>query len=151
MDDALIRLGIPVPASPLARRARDLIADVAPPSLLNHSVRVYAWAVDLAGRDGLAFDSEILYVAAMLHDLGLIPPYDLGGCYDADGAIAAASLARDAGATADRVRVIHDAIALHNDEELPPDTAPEVVLIWDAAGVDVTGERYGDVRPALIP
>jgi hypothetical protein len=25
------------------------------------------------------------------------------------------------------------------------------VLIWDAAGVDVTGERFADVRPAIVP
>jgi hypothetical protein len=42
-------------------------------------------------------------------------------------------------------------IALHNLETLPPDPASEVVLLWDSAGTDVTGHRFADVRPAIIP
>jgi hypothetical protein len=151
MDEALTRLGMHVPDSALARRARELITDVAAPFLVNHSVRVYAWAVELARHDRLQFDPEILYVSAMLHDIGLVPVYDLGGCYEVDGAIAAERLVGEAGEPKARARAIYDAIALHNDEEMPPDAATEVVLLWDAAGVDVTGERFTDVRPALVP
>jgi hypothetical protein len=151
MDEALTRLGMHVPDSALARRARELITDVAAPFLVNHSVRVYAWAVELARHDRLQFDPEILYVSAMLHDLGLVRVYDLGGCYEVDGAIAAERLVGEAGEPKARARAIYDAIALHNDEEMPPDAATEVVLLWDAAGVDVTGERFTDVRPALVP
>ena len=151
MDEALTRLGMPVPDSALARRARELITDVAAPFLMNHSVRVYAWAVELAQHDRLEFDPEILYVSAMLHDVGLVPAYDLGGCYEVDGAVAAEQLASATGAPDDRARAIYDGIALHNDEELPPDAAAEVVLLWDAAGVDVTGERFADIRPEIIP
>ena len=150
-DEALTRLGMPVPDTTLARRARELITDVAPAWLVNHSVRVYAWAIDLARHDRLQFDPEILYVAALLHDIGLVPAFDRGGCYDIDGAIAAAGLMRDGGEPEARARIIYDAIALHNDIELPPDSAAEVVLIWDATGVDVTGERYADIEPAIIP
>src|SRR6266581_3754032 len=76
MDEALTRLGMPVPDSALARRARELITDVAAPFLVNHSVRSYAWAVELARHDRLEFDPEVLYVSAMLHDIGLVPAYD---------------------------------------------------------------------------
>jgi hypothetical protein len=151
MDEALSRLRMPVPDSALARRARELITDVAPPFLVNHSVRAYAWAVELARHDRLECDPEILYVSAMLHDIGLVPAYDLGGCYEVDGAIAAEHLARETGAPADRARAIYDAIALHNNLEMSADAAAEVTLLWDATGVDVTGERYEDVRPAIIP
>ncbi len=150
MDEALIELGMPLPDSALARRARELIADVTAPFLVNHSVRVYAWAVELARHDRLQFDPEILYVSAMLHDIGLIPAYDIGGCYEVDGAIAAERLVREAGEPEARARAIHDVIALHNDENLPPDTASEVVLLWDSAGTDVTGHRFADVQPAII-
>jgi hypothetical protein len=151
MDEALSRLGMPVPDSALARRARERISDAAGRVLLNHSVRCYAWAVELARHDGLEFDPEILYVASMLHDIGLVAPYDLGGCYEVDGGLAAERLARESGAADDRARAIYDVIALHNDEVLPPDAAAEVVLLWDSAGTDVTGNRYADVRPAIIP
>jgi hypothetical protein len=151
LDHALSRLGMPVPESALARRARELIADVAAPFLVNHSVRSYAWAVELARHDRLEFDPEILYVSAMLHDVGLVPPYDLGGCYEVDGAIVAERLVGEAGESEARARAIYDVIALHDDESLPPDPAPEVVLLWDSAGTDVTGHRFADVRPAIIP
>ena len=151
MDEALTRLGMAVPDSALARRARELITDAAAPLLVNHSVRVYAWAVELARHDRLEFDPEILYVCAMLHDIGLVPAYDLGGCYEDDGGKAAAQLARETGAPDDRARAIYEVVALHNDETLPPDPASEVVLLWDSAGTDVTGNRIADVRPAIIP
>jgi hypothetical protein len=61
MDEALTRLGMPVPDSALARRARELITDIAAPFLVNHSVRSYAWAVELARHDRLQFDPEILH------------------------------------------------------------------------------------------
>jgi hypothetical protein len=151
MDEALTLLGLSVPDSALSRRARELITDVAAPFLVNHSVRVYAWAVELARHDRLQFDPEILYVSAMLHDIGLVPAYDLGGCYEVDGAVAAERLVGEAGEPEARARAVYDVIALHNDEILPPDSASEVVLLWDAAGTDVTGHRFADVRPAIIP
>jgi hypothetical protein len=151
MDEALTGLGMPVPDSALARRARELITDVAAPFLVNHSVRSYAWAVELARHDRLQFDPEILYVSAILHDIGLVPAYDLGGCYEVDGAIAAERLVGEAGEPGARARAIYDVIALHNLETLPPDPASEVVLLWDSAGTDVTGHRFADVRPAIIP
>jgi hypothetical protein len=151
MDEALTRLGMPVPDSQLSRRARELITDVATTSLVNHSVRCYAWAVELARHDRLEFDPEILYVSSLLHDVGLVPAHDLGGCYEVDGAIAAQRLVHETGGPEQRAQAVYDAIALHNDETMAPDAASEVVLLWDAAGVDVTGERLADVRRAIIP
>jgi HD domain len=151
MDEPLSGLGMPVPDSTLARRSRELIADVAAPFLVNHSVRSYAWAVELARHDRLRFDPEILYVSSMLHDIGLVPAYDLGGCFEVDSAIAAEGLVRQAGEPEARAHAIYDVIALHNNETLPPDAASEVVLLWDSTGVDVTGDRLNDVRPAIIP
>ena len=150
-DHALRGLDMPVPDSALAARARELIGDVAEPFLVNHSVRAYAFAVELARHDDLRFDAEVLYVSAVLHDIGLVPAYDLGGCFELDGAIAAETLALDAGQTPDRARAIHDAIALHMLETLPPDPASEVRLLWDSTGTDVTGYRFTDIRPAVIP
>ena len=73
MSETLLQLGITVPDSAIARRASERMADVAAPFLVNHSIRCYGWAVELARHDRLKFDPEILYVAAMLHDVGLVP------------------------------------------------------------------------------
>jgi hypothetical protein len=152
MDEPALRaLGMPVPDSAFARQARELIATVAPPFLVNHSVRAYAWAVELALHDELGFDSEILYVSAMLHDIGLVPAYDIGGCFETDGAIAAERFALDNGQPADRAHAMYDVIELHMADDLPADPEPEVVLLWDSTGTDVTGYRYADVRRAIVP
>lgn len=150
-EAALAELGMPVPDSSIARQARELITTVAPPFLVNHSVRAYAWAVELALHDELSFDSEILYVSAVLHDIGLVAAYDIGGCFETDGAIAAEAFALAAGASAPRARAIYDVIELHMADTLPPDPPSEVVLLWDSTGTDVTGYRYADVRKAVVP
>jgi hypothetical protein len=150
-DSALRAAGMPVPDSAIAGHARELITAVAPPFLVNHSLRAYAWAVELARHDGLSFDAEILYVSALLHDIGLVPAYDLGGCFETDGAIAAERFAVDRGQPADRARAIYDVIELHMADDLPPDPAPEVVLLWDSTGTDVTGHRFADLRRAIVP
>jgi hypothetical protein len=142
---------MPVPDTALARDARDLIAEVADPFLVNHSVRAYAWAVALADRDALTFDAEILYVAAILHDIGLVPAYDLGGCFEVDGAIAGRAFAEAHGEPAPRAAAIHDVIERHMAAELPPDATVEDALLSDSTGVDVTGYRYPDVRPEVVP
>ena len=147
---AMRALDMPVPDSTVADRAGELIADVAPAFLVNHSFRSYAWAVELAWHDKLEFDPEILYVSALLHDIGLVPAYDIGACFEIDGAIAAERFALQQGQSAERAHAIYDVIALHMVETLPPDRSAEVVLLWDSTGVDVSGDRIENVRPDSI-
>jgi hypothetical protein len=148
---ALRALGMPVPDSTVAGRSEELIADVAPAFLVNHSVRAYVWAVELAAHDKLEFDPEILYVSALLHDIGLVPAYDMGACFEIDGAIAAERFALQQGQSAERAHAIYDAIALHMLAGVPAGSANEVALLNDSTGVDVAGYRIGDVRPEAIP
>jgi hypothetical protein len=150
LEPALADLGIPIPDSGFAVRARELVTEVEPPFLLNHSIRAYAWAVGLAEHDRVEFDPEILYVAALLHDIGLVPGYDLGGCFEIEGGVAARQFALREGQPLERAAAIDDVIALHMAAELPPNPAPEIPLLWDSTGVDVTGYRMGDVRTALV-
>jgi hypothetical protein len=150
MDEALTGLGMPVPDSALARRARELVADVAAPFLVNHSVRSYAWAVELARHDRIEFDPEILYVSSMLHDIGLVPAYDLGGCFERDGAIEAERFSLEQLQPPERARAIFDVIDLHQLDETPPGSTNEVILLNDSTGTDVTGYRYDHVRPEAI-
>lgn len=147
---SLRALGMPVPDSTFAQRAGELIADVAQRFLVNHSIRAYAWAVDLALHDNLKFDPEILYVSAALHDIGLVPAYDTGACFEIDGAIAAERFALQQGQSAEQAHAIYDVIALHMSDPAPGQ-ANEVNLLSESTGTDVTGWRIGDVRAASIP
>jgi HD domain len=150
LEEELIAIGIPVPDSSFSRTARELIATVAPPFLVNHSVRSYAWAVELARHDSLPFDQEILWVSAMLHDIGLVPAYDLGGCYERDGAIEAERFSLEHLQPPERARAIFDVVDLHQLDETPPGSTNEVVLLNHSTGTDVTGYRYDHVRPEAI-
>jgi hypothetical protein len=148
---ALRDLDMPVPDSPLARRALELIVEREPAFLVNHSIRSYAWAVGLAAVDALKFDPEILYVAALLHDIGLVPAFDKGGCFEFDGAEFAETWALEAGMTADSARAVRDAIVLHMAAEIPAGARSESVLLSDSTGTDVRGYRLEQLPVTLVP
>lgn len=67
--------GVRIPDSQLAREATDLVRSYEDEMLFNHSVRVYVFGAMKGLRQKLKFDSELLYVAALFHDLGLVDHY----------------------------------------------------------------------------
>jgi hypothetical protein len=134
-----------VPDSSLAREAEDLLRTASPAFLTNHSFRSHAWAIALAERDRVRFDSELLYVAALLHDIGLLAQYDTGRCFEEDGAHVAAELAVGEGWPAERSEALAEAIRLHTAIDISLEDGPEAYLLWHATGVDVTGHRYGEI------
>ena len=136
-----------VPDTSAARRAEDVCREASSESLANHCFRSYAWGALLGIRDGVAWDAELLYVAAMLHDLGLTPAYDRGGCFEQDGADAARELLAELGWEAPRAETVADAVYLHM-HEVGPDDTPEALLLDLGTAVDVRGVRIGEVPPA---
>lgn len=70
----LTDLELPVTAA--CRAALEVATAYCSPALLNHSVRAYLWAAGYALERGIAFDAELLYVSAMLHDLALVKEFD---------------------------------------------------------------------------
>ena len=64
--------GIKIPDSKIAREANELVQQHETEILFNHSVRVFVFGAMKGIRQNLKFDSELLYVAALFHDLGLV-------------------------------------------------------------------------------
>src|ERR1700716_3063690 len=64
--------GIRIPDSALARDATQFVQDVASPLLFDHSRRGFLWAALPGEQRALEFDSELLYIGAMFHDVGLV-------------------------------------------------------------------------------
>jgi HD superfamily phosphodiesterase len=141
---------MPVPDSPVARRALELIEEREPAFLVNHSIRSYAWAVTLASIDQLDFDPEVLYVAALLHDIGLVPEFDAGGCFEVDGADYAEGFAIEAGVPAVAARAIREAVVLHMAAEMPPQARTESRLLDESTGTDVRGHRLEELPTTLV-
>src|SRR6185295_1096421 len=83
---------IALPETPAARAAAELCRGASSPALAGHCERTYLWGALLGARDGIAFDSELLYVACLLHDLGLtgrFAPQGTTACFALAGAEAA--------------------------------------------------------------
>jgi hypothetical protein len=138
------------PDSNLVQQAEDLVRSVAPPFLANHSFRSHFFAVALADRDGVRFDEELLYVAALMHDVGLVEEFDTGRCFEEDSADAAARLAEQEEWEAERRERLAEAIRLHVATDIALDDGPEAYLLWHSTGLDVGGHRYGELTAAEL-
>jgi hypothetical protein len=138
------------PDSRLAREAEELIRAVAPPFLTNHSFRSHFFAVALAKRDKVAFDTELLYVAALLHDIGLVEEFDRGNCFEEDSAESAAHLAAQGEWDAERAERLAEAIRLHVATEIDLANGAEAYLLWHSTGLDVGGHRHAELSPVMV-
>ena len=131
------------PTTGPARRAEALLAETSPPWLVNHGFRTYAWALALAARDDLRPDRELLYCAALLHDLGITERFmpAPGACFALSGADAAEAELRAAGLEPRRASVVAEAIALHLNVVVElARHGVEAHLIRGATGLDVIGQ-----------
>ena len=138
------------PDSELAREAEDLVRVVAPPFLTNHSFRSHFFAVALAERDRMRFDEELLYVASLLHDTGLLEEFDTGKCFEEDGADVAKQLAVSGGWTEERAEAVAEAIRLHTAVEIALEDGAEAFLLWHSTGLDVTGHRHDELERGTV-
>jgi hypothetical protein len=105
-------------------------------------------------RRGLDPDLELLYVAAMFHDIGLTPTFrDSMLRFEVDGANAAEKFLRDQGLGDAGIRKVWLAIALHTTPGVPEHLDPEVALVNAGVKVDVVGvglaDLPGDIRDAV--
>lgn len=138
----LERLTLPDTAA--ARHAEEICRAASSQSLANHCFRSYAWGAALGVRDGIVWDAEVLYVAAMFHDLGLTAAYDRGGCFEQDGADAAWETLTGLGWSAPRAATVADAVYLHMHVTTDEDT-PEARLLDRGTAADVRGVRITEV------
>ena len=131
--------------TPTAQRARDIVAEVYSPALLHHCVRSYAFGVDLAASEGRAFDAELLFVAAMFHDAGLVPVFDSAAVdfEEAGGAIGRV-FAAGAGWSAERRMRVHEIVVRHMWPRVDPEFDVEGYLLERATSLDVTGAAPDD-------
>ncbi|MCP4004384.1 MAG: HD domain-containing protein [bacterium] len=137
-----------VPDSPLAKAAFELAAGLSSPLLLNHAVRTYAFGAILASRNGLQLDRELLYVASVLHDLGLTPTHEADpGSFEWVGAKRARAFGLEQGMEARRVDLLYDAIALHSSVGIASSREPEIAMVHYGAGADLFGTRLVEIPP----
>lgn len=138
-------LGVKVPDSSIARDITQLVRDTESDMLFQHSRRVFYWGAMIGQRMGLKFDPELLYAAAMFHDIGITPRYHESQLrFEVDGANAARDFLRGRGIAAADVEKVWLAIALHTTPGIPEHMHPEIRLVQAGAGMDMTGRGYED-------
>ncbi|NVB82734.1 MAG: HD domain-containing protein [Kofleriaceae bacterium] len=136
-------LGIVIPDSRIAREATELVRDNESDLLFHHSTRVYFWAALTGKRKRLVYDPELLYVAAMFHDLGLTARFRESQLrFEVDGANAARDFLRGHGIAEEDVGKVWAAIAFHSTPGIPEFMHPEAALLQVGAGMDVSGRSY---------
>jgi hypothetical protein len=137
---------IAIPDSALADEATQLIRDTEPDLLFHHSLRVFAFGALQGERQGLRYDAELLYIAAMFHDIGLVEGHrSAHDRFEVDGANAAREFLRARGLPAESIRIVWDAIALHTTPGIPQHKEPEVALVTAGVELDVLGIGYDDI------
>jgi HD domain len=139
-----------VPDSKIAREATELARQEYPSFLFNHCMRTF-WFADAIAASGSLFDREIVYVAAILHDLGVLEHYDRGRRFEVDGAQAAREFLLGRTYPSDKADLVWDAIALHTSAGITAYwKAPEVVLVHLGAIADVVGAGVADLDPGFV-
>ncbi|MFJ7155181.1 HD domain-containing protein [Streptomyces sp. NPDC101118] len=136
--------GVQVPSGAAAEAARTLGAEYADEPLFNHSVRSYAFGAEYARQHGIEFDRELLYVAALLHDLGLTVPFDSHTLpFEEAGGHVARVLTAGLGWPPARRERAAELIVLHMRDDVSAEEDPESHLLQVGTSADVSGLRVG--------
>jgi hypothetical protein len=143
-----------IPDTAAAREALEACTTASSPALLNHCARTYLFGALIGQASKLTFDTEFLYVSALLHDLGLVPAYRNQGadchCFAVAGARAAFRLSETWNWPLDRRNRMREAIILHLNPSVPRSLGDEAHLLHAGAGADVLGTRLGELPSQLI-
>jgi hypothetical protein len=143
--------GIRVPDSALAREVTEFIRDVEDDLLFNHSRRVFFFGALQGLRRRLQPDLELLYAAAMFHDIGLTERYRTSTVrFEVDGANAARDFLAGHGFDEADADTVWLGIALHTTPGVPEFLAPEVALLQAGVEVDVVGVGREQLAPEAL-
>jgi hypothetical protein len=139
-----------IPATPACRMALEVATAYCSPALLNHSVRAYLWAAGYAATRGIAFDAELLYVSAMLHDLALVKEFDNHRVpFEEAGGHVAWVFGAGAGWPVARRRRAAEIIVRHMWDTVDVVADPEGHLLELSTGMDISGRRTEDIPADL--
>lgn len=134
--------GLHVPQDEISAETWRWARSTLPRYLFSHSVRSYCWGAEIAAWEGRTFDAQILWTAALFHDIGLtrIPRNTM--CFEVEGAEIARRFLEEhrmSAAAADRAA---KAIILHMQPGVTSADGVEAFLLDRATAVDVRGAEY---------
>lgn len=136
------------PPSAAAALSLEVAREWCSPDLLNHSLRSWVFARTLGDSLGLAYDAELLYVASLLHDVGVTDHFDSHAIpFETAGGAVGWVFAAGAGWPAARRTRVLEVIERHMWTEVDPAMDAEGHLLEVATSLDVAGvgfEKWDD-------
>jgi hypothetical protein len=133
--------GVAMPRSPEAIRAAAFARQACPEYLFNHCMRTFLIGALEMQKQAIKYDPDEAFIAAALHDLGLLPAFaSKSQSFEIDGADAAEKFARDDGLSAEEADIVWHGIAFHDARfSITRRAGPEAMLVAFGAGGDVDG------------
>lgn len=144
-----------IPDSVLAKEATSILRENSSDLLFNHSLRVYLFAAGHGRQEHLRFDSELLYVSAVFHDLGLTKKFSsTKERFEVDGANVARQFLTAHKLREEEIERTWTANALHTTPGIPQHMRPEIALLNWGVLLDVLGrgidEFPADLREEIV-
>lgn len=144
---------IDYPDTACAKAATQKLEALASPSIAHHSYRSYIWASLLGQLDGRRWDAEVLYVAMMVHDLGLTEGLHgtcpCAQCFTLDSVYGSQDVFEHT--TTERAQRMRQAVLLHLNIEVPGQVHGwEAHYVRAGTSLDVVGQRYAQLPPSAI-
>ena len=131
-----------VPETAAARSALGVVTRFASPALVNHSQRAYYWGASYGIAHGIDFDDELLFVSAMLHDIGLVPAFDNHSIpFEEAGGNVAWVFGAGVGWSDARCTRAAEVIVRHMWNSVDPAVDAEGHLLEIATSLDITGSN----------
>jgi hypothetical protein len=133
--------GIAIPRSPVTARAAALSRQSCPDFLFNHCMRTFLIGALAMQKQKLAYNADEAFIAAALHDLGLLPAFESKSqSFEIDGANAAEKFARDNELSTAEADIVWHGVAFHDVRfSITRRAGPEAMLVALGAAGDVDG------------
>lgn len=139
-----------IPDTSACATALEVAATYCSSALLNHSVRAYLWAAAYGTSHDITFDPELLYVASVFHDIGLVREFDNHAvAFDEAGGHVAWVFAAGAGWPAARRTRLSEVIVRHMWDQVDVAMDAEGHLLERSTSTDISG-RHTDDFPAAF-
>ena len=147
--------GITIPDSQLGRAITEFVRDTENDLLFNHSSRVFFFGAIAGQQRNLTLNHELLYAAAMFHDIGLVASHSSPNLrFEVDGANQAREFLKSYNVDPSDIDKVWTGIALHTTPGVPEFMHPVIALTTAGVEMDVLGLTYDtypdDVREAVV-
>ena len=137
--------GVRLPDSRIARLATEFGQSAYPPYLFNHATRTFLFGALVGRALGQDLDEEILYLACILHDLGLAEQFQGELPFEIQGAETAKRFLIEHGYDKEKAEIVWDGIAMHASP-IGRFKQPEIALVGEGAGADVAGPDSAQIK-----